>query len=112
MMQVSVEALNRHLVCGLCDGYFRDAHTIQECLHTFCKPCLLMEFARLAKGAKSCPICLIGLGQNPESKCIFDRNLQSCVDKLFPEFLKRERGEGEDTINKRENYYFFLPSNF
>ena len=29
--------LNQHLVCTLCMGYFKDACTIIECLHTFCK---------------------------------------------------------------------------
>ena len=29
--------LNPHLVCTLCMGYYKDACTIIECLHTFCK---------------------------------------------------------------------------
>ena len=29
--------LNQHLVCTLCMGYFKDACTIIECLHTFCR---------------------------------------------------------------------------
>jgi len=31
-------------VCFLCNGYFRSAHTIMECLHTFCKVCLYNYF--------------------------------------------------------------------
>ena len=90
-MLLSIGALNQHLVCRLCDGYYREAHTIPECLHTFCKYCLFREFRRGAKGAgRVCPTCSIALGPNPESKCVYDRNLQSCVDKLFPEFLERE----------------------
>ena len=31
--------LNQHLICTLCMGYFNDACTIIECLHTFCRAC-------------------------------------------------------------------------
>ncbi|CAM9484052.1 unnamed protein product, partial [Phaeothamnion confervicola] len=36
--------LNPHLVCPLCNGYFRDAYTIPECMDTFCKSCLYKHF--------------------------------------------------------------------
>ena len=85
-----MERLNKYLVCTLCDGYFREAHTVPECLHTFCKECLFAEFHR---GARTCPTCGTALGLNAESKVVYDRNLQSCVDKLFPEFVAREQGE-------------------
>ncbi|GMI04163.1 hypothetical protein TrRE_jg1082, partial [Triparma retinervis] len=31
-----VSTLNSHLTCTLCNGLFRNATTITECLHTFC----------------------------------------------------------------------------
>jgi len=36
MRSLPVEELNKYLVCPICNGYFREAHTITECLHT-CK---------------------------------------------------------------------------
>lgn len=30
--------------CSLCSGYFVDATTVIDCLHTFCKSCLLKYF--------------------------------------------------------------------
>jgi len=30
--------------CPLCNGYFVDATTVIDCLHTFCKSCLLKYF--------------------------------------------------------------------
>ena len=55
-----VKDLNTHLVCSLCDGYFREAHTVPDCLHTFCKCCLFKEFAKKAlKDAKNCPTCKV-----------------------------------------------------
>ena len=89
-MLLSMGALNEHLICRLCNGYFREAHTIPECLHTFCKSCLLRELQKPVKGSKKCPSCQTPLGLNAENKCLYDRSLQSCVDRLFPEFVERE----------------------
>ena len=32
--------LLNYITCVLCRGLFRDAHTINECLCTFCKVCI------------------------------------------------------------------------
>ena len=36
--------LHSFLKCPLCTGFFRDAHTINECLDTFCKSCIYKFF--------------------------------------------------------------------
>ncbi len=79
--------LNEHLTCALCMGYFRDATTVTECLHTFCKVCIVGHFRSLAAQnfLPSCPVCEIcdvGLA----SKLKSDKILQTLVDKVFPEF--------------------------
>ena len=84
-----IAELNPHLTCRLCKGYFRDAHTVIECLHTFCKSCLFKEFSRSALGggngkAKECPHCKVALAANPRNSVIADRTLQEVVDKIFP----------------------------
>jgi hypothetical protein len=56
LVRLKLDDLNPHLVCRICSGYFRGAHTITECLHTFCKSCLLKEFD---KGLRSCPHCKV-----------------------------------------------------
>lgn len=33
-VKVKMKELNEHIVCFLCAGYFIDATTITECLHT------------------------------------------------------------------------------
>ena len=33
-VKVKIKDLNEHIVCYLCAGYFIDATTITECLHT------------------------------------------------------------------------------
>ncbi len=41
---IPTSSLHQHLICSLCNGYFRDPHTISDCLHTFCRICLVMYF--------------------------------------------------------------------
>ena len=75
--------LNPFLKCSLCGGFFRDAHTINECLDTFCKSCIFKYF--LEDGNReTCPKCDTHLGGRPLSKIIADQTLQNIVDILYP----------------------------
>lgn len=56
LIRLRLDDLNPHLMCRICSGYFRDAHTITECLHTFCKSCLLRHFDQ---GHRTCPHCKV-----------------------------------------------------
>ena len=40
LIEFSIKDLNEYLTCILCNGYFKEAHTIAECMHTFCKSCI------------------------------------------------------------------------
>jgi hypothetical protein len=82
------------LTCSLCTGYYRDAHTILECMHTFCKSCILVHFHNHnQRGSIQCPQCNVSLGLygHLASKMIYDRDLQNIVDKIFPQFLENEK---------------------
>ncbi len=88
--------LNELLTCHICKGFYRDAHTILECMHTFCKSCILMHFHNNnIRGSIQCPQCSVSLGMygNLNSKMIYDRDVQSIVDKLYPEFIEFEKEE-------------------
>lgn len=39
-----LRTLNPYITCPICNGYFVDATTVLDCLHTFCKSCLLKHF--------------------------------------------------------------------
>lgn len=41
---LSLSSLNPYITCPICEGYFVDATTVIDCLHTFCKSCLLKHF--------------------------------------------------------------------
>ncbi|XP_023573896.1 polycomb group RING finger protein 2, partial [Octodon degus] len=51
--RIKITELNPHLMCALCGGYFIDATTIVECLHSFCKTCIV----RYLETNKYCPMC-------------------------------------------------------
>ena len=36
-----LRSLNEMITCKICHGYLVDATTITECLHTFCKSCIV-----------------------------------------------------------------------
>ena len=81
-VKVKRHVLNSHLVCTICNGYFRDAHTVQECLHTFCKVCITLH---AIKSHNKCPTCQASLGHNMQDVRP-DHTLQSLVGKLYPEY--------------------------
>ena len=78
--------MNEHLICSLCMGYLRDAMTVTECLHTFCKSCIHQHFA----DHLTCPTCEVNLGPVAQEKIRSDRAMQNIVDKVFPHFAKEE----------------------
>ena len=90
--------VSARLSCPLCHGYFREPYTIAECLHTFCKRCLLLTFT---KGSKDCPTCHVNLAPDPYRECLADRTLESIVDKLFPELKGADEEAEKEFYEKR-----------
>ncbi|ELR20613.1 zinc finger, domain containing protein [Acanthamoeba castellanii str. Neff] len=78
--------LSGFLVCQLCMGVLRDAHTIRECLHTFCKSCLYKYFQTTA----DCPLCGVDLRPNPFERIRFDRTVQTIVNKIFSDLIEKD----------------------
>ncbi|KAL3679223.1 hypothetical protein R1sor_022179 [Riccia sorocarpa] len=81
------------LSCPLCGELFREATTVSECLHTFCRDCIQ---GRLSDGeTNSCPMCNVSLGTLPLEKLRADHQLDDVKAKLFPDFSrKRKNGPG------------------
>ncbi|XP_076017086.1 polycomb group RING finger protein 6 [Genypterus blacodes] len=79
-----------YIRCGLCCGFLIDATTITECLHTFCKSCIVKHFFY----SNRCPTCSIVVHQTqPLYNVRPDRQLQDIVYKMIPflEELEREQ---------------------
>ncbi|CAL4919572.1 unnamed protein product [Urochloa decumbens] len=79
------------LTCPLCGLLLRDAATITECLHTFCRKCISEEF--INKEVCCCPVCSIDLGCAPLEKLRIDHSIQYIRSKIFPKKQKVEVAE-------------------
>ncbi|TYZ61760.1 hypothetical protein PybrP1_001086 [[Pythium] brassicae (nom. inval.)] len=88
---LALAPLVEHLGCVLCSGLLRDAHTIPECLHSFCKSCIFRYFlVQCDPNAPSCPKCAMALSARPIATLISDQRLQDVVDRIFPEHKARD----------------------
>ncbi|KAJ1293662.1 hypothetical protein BS78_01G086000 [Paspalum vaginatum] len=80
--RVRREALAARMTCPLCRGLLREATAITQCLHTFCRDCIMEKIND--EDLDCCPVCKIDLGCDPEEKLRPDHNLQDIRNKVFP----------------------------
>ncbi|XP_010457826.1 PREDICTED: E3 ubiquitin protein ligase DRIP1-like [Camelina sativa] len=93
--KVKTETMRACLSCPLCDNILRDATTISECLHTFCRKCIYEKITE--DEIESCPVCNIDLGGTPLEKLRPDHNLQDLRAKIFP--LKRKKVKAPEMVS-------------
>ncbi|RRT68006.1 hypothetical protein BHE74_00014014 [Ensete ventricosum] len=82
------------MTCPICHKLLRDATTISECLHTFCRKCIYEKLNE--EETDCCPVCNIPLGCVPVEKLRADHNLQDLRAKIFP--LKKMKAGAPDTV--------------
>ncbi|XP_012069761.1 E3 ubiquitin protein ligase DRIP2 [Jatropha curcas] len=93
-VKVQREKLVSCITCTLCNKLFRDATTISECLHTFCRKCIYEKIAE--EELDTCPVCNINLGCAPLEKLRVDHCLEDLKAKLFPS--KREKAKAPAVV--------------
>ncbi|VDM32573.1 unnamed protein product [Hydatigera taeniaeformis] len=78
---IPVVELNHLLTCHLCKGYIIDATTVVECLHSFCKTCII----NYLDNHNTCPVCDTLLHKTrPQCAIRSDSAMQAIVYKLLP----------------------------
>ncbi|XP_012590345.1 PREDICTED: polycomb group RING finger protein 3 [Condylura cristata] len=88
--------INAHITCRLCSGYLIDATTVTECLHTFCRSCLV----KYLEENNTCPTCRIVIHQSHPLQYIgHDRTMQDIVYKLVPGLQEGET-KADDSASK------------
>lgn len=88
---VKLTDINAYITCFLCGGYMYNATTITECLHSFCRKCILQHFQK----DNRCPTCDILIHESiPFNFIRQDGHLQTIINKLLPNFERMEK-EGE-----------------
>ncbi|KAJ6215532.1 hypothetical protein RDWZM_010032 [Blomia tropicalis] len=104
----SLNSLNHCITCRLCNGYLINATAVTECLHTFCRSCLIKyiwkQCARLSSPTPStskantelmisCPIksCSTKMRWAEPYDCIhLDHTFQELIYKLIPGLYEHE----------------------
>ncbi|XP_030058671.1 polycomb group RING finger protein 6 isoform X2 [Microcaecilia unicolor] len=95
---INLSELNAYILCSICKGYLIDATTITECLHTFCKSCIVRHFYY----SNRCPKCNIIVHQTqPLYNIRLDRQLQDIVYKLVINLEDREKKKMFDFYKER-----------
>lgn len=92
---VPLSQLTPYMSCDICKGYLIDAATITECLHSFCKSCIIKHFEH----SKRCPKCNTVVHEaKPHNSLRLDPQLQNIVYKLVAGLEEKEKKQ------KREFY--------
>ncbi|KRT85665.1 zinc finger protein [Oryctes borbonicus] len=93
---VYLKLLNSFLTCPLCSGYYIDATTLVDCMHSFCKSCILKHFEN---NKLVCPTCNV-VCKKKENFSYYksDMQLQTLVYKIIPGLYAKE-------IQRREEFY-------
>ncbi|XP_042513522.1 E3 ubiquitin protein ligase DRIP2 [Macadamia integrifolia] len=94
VVKVRRATLAECMTCPLCHKLLRDATTISECLHTFCRKCIYEKLTD--EEVDCCPICKIDLGCVPVEKLRPDHNLNDVRSKIFP--LKRRKVKAPEVV--------------
>lgn len=93
--QILLKELNPFLTCTLCRGYLIDATSLVDCLHVFCRACILRYFENFKLG---CPTCNVVYKKKNNSCFRPDPIVQSLVYKLVPGLYSKE-------VQRREDFY-------
>lgn len=89
---IKLSDLNDFISCPVCHGYLIEATTVNECLHTFCRSCIV---SYIKDDHNDCPKCnTIIHERRPLDYIVHDRNKQDIVYKLVPQLYISE-------LNKR-----------
>ncbi|UYV78160.1 PCGF3 [Cordylochernes scorpioides] len=96
--RIRLRNLNPHITCQICHGYLIDATTVTECLHTFCKSCLVKHL----EDNNTCPTCDIVIHQShPLQYISYDRTMQDIVYKVVPNLQEMELKREQEFFKKR-----------
>lgn len=99
--KLKLSDLNPHLMCVLCGGYYIDATTIVECLHSFCRSCIVKHL----ESSKYCPICEVQVHKTkPLINIRPDKTLQDIVYKLVPGLYASEMKNRRKFYKERPHY--------
>ncbi|KAK6914030.1 hypothetical protein RJ641_021351, partial [Dillenia turbinata] len=81
LAKVRTETIEACMSCRICHKFMKDATTITECLHTFCKKCIYDKITE--EDLDSCPTCGTDLGTSPLDKLRPDHAWNEVLSRIF-----------------------------
>lgn len=92
-----VREFNHFITCYLCKGYLIKPTTVTECLHTFCKSCIVQHF----EDSNDCPKCGIQVHEtNPLEMLRCDNTLEEIIFKLVPGLREKEEHQEAEFLKR------------
>ncbi|CAL8297858.1 unnamed protein product [Merluccius merluccius] len=102
-----VREFNHFITCFLCGGYLIKPATVTECLHTFCKSCIVQHFEE----NNDCPTCGVQVHEtNPLEMLRLDNTLEEIIFKLVPGLREKEEEEEAEFWKKNQTPEVFTQS--
>ncbi|XP_020610050.1 polycomb group RING finger protein 5-B-like isoform X2 [Orbicella faveolata] len=88
--KLKLQDLNSFITCEICRGYLIKPTTITECLHTFCRSCIVKYLQD--SDDNNCPSCSSQIHEtNPFDLLRSDKTLEDIIHKLVPKLQEREQ---------------------
>eukprot|EP00069_Balaena_mysticetus_P010949 bmy_20929T0 len=82
-----VKDFNPYIICCIYKGYLIKPTTVTECLHTFCKTCIVQRF----EDSNGCPRCGNQVHEtNSLERLSLDNTLEEIIFKLVPGLQEQE----------------------
>jgi len=92
---IRLKPISPLLACHLCSGYLVNATAITECLHVFCRSCLIKHL----QVNQECPDCGEKVIVSAEGALRYDRTLQDLIHLLVPRVFENELKRENDFNN-------------
>ncbi|GFY85003.1 DREB2A-interacting protein 2 [Actinidia rufa] len=93
VVAIKSERIAACMTCPICHKLFKNATTISECLHTFCRKCIHDLITK--EDLDCCPVCNVYLGCSPLDKLRADHSLQDIRAAIFGALGRREPKKAE-----------------
>jgi len=91
-VSIRLKPISPLLACHLCSGYLVNATAITECLHVFCRSCLIKHLQL----NQECPECGEKVIVSAEGALRSDRTLQDLIHLLIPRVFEAEQRREAD----------------
>ncbi|KAM7259563.1 hypothetical protein ACFE04_015304 [Oxalis oulophora] len=95
-MKFALHSMVLPLSCPLCSKPFEEATTIDECMHTFCKRCIIEKLSE--KGQNKCPICSTELEVKPSKRLRKEQYIDDLTLMVFPKKPLNNDKEPADVV--------------